>query len=84
MPSPTRAWGNRRRQRQEEGYEAILVSMARAIVDENTSPERRAKAQESLQGACAKIGAYHSLSASRLYWGSIRKAEELRKGERGN
>jgi len=65
----------RRRQKQEEGYEAIIVNMARSIVDPKTSEERRAKAQDSLLNACAKIGAFHSLNAAALYWGAIRRAQ---------
>jgi hypothetical protein len=81
VSAPTRAWGNRRRQQQEEGYEALIVRMSTEIVDPETSPERREKAQESLLNACAKVSEFHSLSASRLYWAAIRKAEELREGQ---
>jgi hypothetical protein len=80
MTAPTRAWGNRRRQRQEEGYEGLIVRMAREIVDPATTTARRERCQESLLNACVKVSTFHSLSASRLYWLAIRKAEELRKG----
>jgi hypothetical protein len=48
----TPAWAGRRRARQEEGYEALIVKMAEEIVDPKTSEERRATAQESLLNAC--------------------------------
>jgi hypothetical protein len=72
----TPAWSGQRRKRQEEGYEQLIVSAARVIVDPATTEEKRAKAQESLLNACARVSAFHGLSASRLYWGAIRRAEE--------
>lgn len=74
--SLTPAWTGRRRAKQEEGYERLIVAMALEVVDPKTTPERRAKAQESLLNACARVSAFHSLSASRLYWGAIRRARE--------
>ena len=76
-----RAWGSRRRARQEEGYEQLIVSSAQTIVNPETSPERRKRAQESLANACVKVSAYHSLDAGRLYWAAIRKAREHLEGE---
>jgi hypothetical protein len=72
----TPAWTHRRRAKQEEGYEKLIVSMAREIVNPETTEKRRARAQESLLNACARVSAFHSLSASRLYWGAIRRARE--------
>jgi hypothetical protein len=76
MPVIARATMYRRRQRQEEGYEKLIVNMARTIVDPKTSEERRTKAQDSLLNACAKISAFHSLNASALYWGAIKRATQ--------
>ena len=76
MPAIAQATMHRRRQRQEEGYEALIVNMAREVVDPKTTEERRARAQESLLNACARVSAFHSLSASRLYWGAIRRARD--------
>jgi hypothetical protein len=56
-------------------------SMAEEIVNPETTPERRERCQESLLDACARYSLQHGLDARRLYWGSIRKAEELREGE---
>lgn len=80
MNGPSRAWGDRRRVCQEEGYEKLIVSSAQEIMAPETSPERRARAQESLLNACVKVGAFHSMDAHRLYWAALRKARELREG----
>lgn len=79
MASPRYGTMTRRRQRQEEGYEKIIVGMAREVVDPATSEERRARAQDSLLSACCRVGQFHSLNAAALYWGAIRRAETERK-----
>jgi hypothetical protein len=69
------AWASRRRQHTERTYEKLIVKMAQEVVDPNTSPERREKARDSLLNACAMVGAYHSLNASALYLGAIKRAQ---------
>ena len=77
-----RAWGDRRRQRQEEGYEQLIVKMAREIVDPSTSPDRRERARACLLNSCAMIGAYHSLNATALYLGAIKRAQQVESSNR--
>lgn len=60
-----------RKRRIEEGYEALLLTAARSIVDPATTEEQRARAQESLLDACSRMSAFHSLDAGRLYWKAI-------------
>jgi hypothetical protein len=76
----TPVWSARRRFKTEETYERIIVSMAREIVNPATTPERRKRCQDSLLNACVMVSAFHGLSASRLYWTAIRKAEDLQEG----
>jgi hypothetical protein len=84
MSRLTPAQAGRRRQKVEASYEAIIVKMARAIVNDKTTPERRARCQERLLSACSMISAYHSLSASALYRGAIRRAQQGAEQEGGN
>jgi hypothetical protein len=72
--TPARA--GRRRARIEETYERLIVAMSREIVDPETSPERRERCQESLLDCCARYALQHGMSAGRIYWGAIRKAQE--------
>lgn len=76
MAAPQHSLMARRRQRQEEGYEKIIVTMAIEIVSSETTPERRKRCQESLLNACLKVAAFHNMSPSHLYWLPIRKASE--------
>jgi hypothetical protein len=79
-----KVWGDRRRQHQEEGYEQLIVESAHTIVNPETTPERRERAQRSLINACVMVSGYHSLDAGRLYWAAIRKATEHLKGTQPN
>jgi len=72
----TPAWTGQRRKKQEEGYEKLIVNMARRVIDPNTTEEERAKAQDSLLNACVQVSAFHSLNAAALYWGAIKRASQ--------
>lgn len=76
MSHLTPAWTHRRRAKIEEAYERLIVKAARECVDETTTTAQRARAQESLMTLCAAYSEFHSLSASRLFLGAVRKARE--------